>query len=506
MAFILLFKRKREFMEFYHICWKESLPSNASYPCVMVMSDNWNDYGYETFFYITYYDINKEPFELGGVKILDKLNACTREKLEKNFKSLGENYCSLGQSFEYYDLLNELSSSTRAEILFALNDVMENEGIAENFLSDQGFSDSLLRFSEAQKIFEQRNTSVKIDQISFKFRYLLPGVDNEHEVDLDFKKNELPYRINAFVGKNATGKTKILTALAACLSGIEENNNNFDYKGLPFSKVIAISYSAFDELYKPFEEYPQRLIQDDKESHLFSYIYCGLRSSKGLPSKGEIAKKFFVAYKDVKKKNREQKWEKIIKNILNFNSDIDISLLNRVKNIDTEQEDADSILSSILSSGQQILLSTITAVIANIEEQSLLLFDEPEIHLHPNAIANFMRMFYEILNTFDSYAIIATHSPLIIQEVPSRYISVFNRLSNTAIIEKPNTECFGESISNITNEIFEVREHESNYKSYLQKISENKTKEEIIDLFNGDLSFNALTYLNSLYKIKERRG
>ena len=51
-----------------------------------------------------------------------------------------------------------------------------------------------------------------------------------------------------------------------------------------------------------------------------------------------------------------------------------------------------------------------------------LLFDEPELHLHQNATANTMRMFYRLLEEFNSYAIIATHSPLIIQEIPSNIL------------------------------------------------------------------------------------
>ena len=64
--------------------------------------------------------------------------------------------------------------------------------------------------------------------------------------------------------------------------------------------------------------------------------------------------------------------------------------------------------------GQYILLCTMTEVIATIEKESLLLFDEPELHLHPNAVANTLRMLYKLLEEYDSYAIFATHSPLIV--------------------------------------------------------------------------------------------
>ena len=61
-----------------------------------------------------------------------------------------------------------------------------------------------------------------------------------------------------------------------------------------------------------------------------------------------------------------------------------------------------------------------TELVCNIEKESLILFDEPEIHLHPNAIANVMRMFSKLLEEYDSYAIFATHSPIILQNCHRR--------------------------------------------------------------------------------------
>src|SRR5699024_1432008 len=124
-----------------------------------------------------------------------------------------------------------------------------------------------------------------------------------------------------------------------------------------------------------------------------------------------------------------------------------------------------------LSSGQHILISTMTEIIAKIENESIILFDEPEIHLHPNAVANVMRMFYSMLEKFNSYAIFSTHSPLILQEIPSRYIQILNRIDNILFVRKPGVECFGNNISNIVYDVFEVRDEESNYKTFLKKLS-----------------------------------
>lgn len=108
-----------------------------------------------------------------------------------------------------------------------------------------------------------------------------------------------------------------------------------------------------------------------------------------------------------------------------------------------------------------------------------------------------MRMFYHLLEEFNSYAIIATHSPLIIQEIPSRYIRALTRVNNILSIHTPDNECFGENVTKITDDIFDVRSTESNYKSVLKKLSQKMEYDEILALFEGKLSFNAMIYLKN---------
>ena len=79
----------------------------------------------------------------------------------------------------------------------------------------------------------------------------------------------------------------------------------------------------------------------------------------------------------------------------------------------------------IVSSGQLHLLSLITYIYANIHFATLLIIDEPEVHLHPHTVVEFMRILASILMRFKSYAIIATHSPLIVREVISSNVQVF---------------------------------------------------------------------------------
>lgn len=474
------------------------------FPSIVLTTDDWNDwFGAETLFHAKYYKTEDSfPINLGDIKIMTTNEKCTRKVIPEHFTRLDKTYCSLGQNLNYYEKINNLDDKDKKDILSGLRDVATSSNILSLFKQNNTFKNSLLRFSEAEKALKEARKyfggSIS-KTLKFSYECQLESASAPHIVKLDFEEDFLPYRINAFVGKNATGKTKVLTELSSSLSGAKRSKSSFLPERPSFSKIITISYSAFDELYKPFEDISniEHSNKDERkeESKLFSYKYCGLRNKQGVLSLKELEHQFIEAFESVKERGREDEWIKIMRNVF---EEEHLELIHNIKSSQSSYS-----LSNLLSSGQNILLSTITDVIANIEVDSLLLFDEPEIHLHPNAIANFMRMFYEILERFDSYAIISTHSPIILQEVPSKYISVFSRIDNIPLINLPSLECFGENISTITNDIFDVREHESNYKTYLKYMANRMSKDEIIDLFEDELSFNALTFLNAIYKRKD---
>jgi len=146
-----------------------------------------------------------------------------------------------------------------------------------------------------------------------------------------------------------------------------------------------------------------------------------------------------------------------------------------------------------------MILATMTDVIAKIEEDTLILYDEPEMHLHPNAIAKLIKMLYDLLEKFDSYAIISTHSPIILQQIPSEYVRVFERQGNYPIVKKLRLESFGENLTILTNEVFNIVETESNYKYWFKKLSKEHTYDEIKSYFESELSFNAKVFLTNIF-------
>lgn len=143
-----------------------------------------------------------------------------------------------------------------------------------------------------------------------------------------------------------------------------------------------------------------------------------------------------------------------------------------------------------VSSGQGIILSCVTNLYANISKETIIFYDEPETHLHPNAIYQLISILHEILNKTNSYAIIATHSPIIIQQIPSKYVRILSQINNNIKIKQPLLETFGENLTALTNEIFGSNMHDEYYKKILEKIAFQKDI-NIDKLFEGDLSLNA---------------
>ncbi|PFB62840.1 ATP-dependent nuclease [Bacillus cereus] len=479
-------------MKFYVMSKKDDLHlKNKTTPCIVLFTNSWNDYTYETLYKAVYYTKSGTDIELGEVKILHKTEKISREMIPKEFEQLSGEYCSLGQSLMYYKTITYLDGEDVALILLALNDVTKNKQIYNEFKNHRGLNDSLLRFSEAEKAFreaslvyfkENREPRNSKKAFKFVFSYKLPLATNSHTINFDFKKETvLPNRINVLIGKNGTGKTQILAKLAMLLSGYEKGDKaNFTPNRPSFDKVIAISYSVFDEFERPRN--------DDRT---FSYKYCGIRDNDNkILSQKEMKNKIKESLKNIRNAGLEEQWRSILNEIIEPGHR---NILDKL--VEGEEEVK-------LSSGQNLIITTITEVIANITPESILLFDEPETHLHPNAISNLMRMLNLLLEEFNSYAIISTHSPIILQEIPAKYVNVFERNGYTPSVRNLHVECFGDNLTNITNEVFEVSNVESNYKNWFDNIVKTLEYEEIVDLFPNPLSYNAMTYLNIASKKK----
>lgn len=111
-----------------------------------------------------------------------------------------------------------------------------------------------------------------------------------------------------------------------------------------------------------------------------------------------------------------------------------------------------------LSSGQETFVNLIINILALIKPNSLILIDEPENTLHPNIEIDFISILQDILSDedFNSFAIIATHSPTIVREIPENFVRVIKfDGSGQPLIDSPSIKTFGADIGTITNYVFD---------------------------------------------------
>ena len=375
--------------------------------CLVLYDDNWDDYGYHTTFYLVYYGKN-ECHIIGDIKIYyydfdyqrtADYYCSVADKIEKEIEQLDEKFCSLGQSLLFYKNLKTYCPNDYLDTLDRLNDIVKNKDTRKKFEDEHGVS-AIKALNDGYRLLNL-NEVVKND-ISFTYMAEIPYMGERVKFEFDFKNKthkSIPYRINVLVGKNGVGKTRLLRVLADNLSGLSENETDRSLvfqEGRPnIDKVISISFSAFDEFRK----------RDLNNVFLSKgYDYCGIKKENGVLSEKELEEIYDKSLKTIVKKKRLKGWRKILSILLEEEHS---DLLNKIEQ--------NGLLSQHMSSGQLILICSMTEVIANIERESLLLFDEPELHLHPNAISNLLRTLNKMLEEFDSYAILATHSPLIVQ-------------------------------------------------------------------------------------------
>lgn len=468
-----------------------ALPKAAVLPCIVVLTDNWDDYNFETLHHLCLFKKNGDKVVLGDVKILQRGVQST--KLPDEFSNLGGDFFSLGQDEDYYKNMREHLPKTHRRVLEALNDVVVKPQLLDEIETTSGFRNSLIRFNDAKICLRDGQAILNRQprEKGYEFTYTgdIPGAAAGVSIDVDLQpEDHVPGRILAIIGRNGVGKTQFLAKLARDLATPQrvskETNDQVELAFEPsrplFSRVIALSFSAFDRFQRP----------EPKE--FFSYIYCGVRDDSGGLSRKLLEARHLQYLKRIQEHGRVSDWERHVANVM--------GIPKRIVSIDRTVEELEQGLTPSMSSGQSILMYFISAALAYLKGGSLVLFDEPEIHLHPNAVALLMQTLQALLKQFDSYAIIATHSPVVIQEVPRKRVVRFEREGNITSAYPLGQESFGENIAELTRLVFETVEIPNFYKQTLKDLANDFTFDEVSEMFDDQLSLHATAYLASLYE------
>ncbi|WP_391346501.1 AAA family ATPase [Azospirillum sp. A23] len=484
-------------------------------PLVLIVRDGWNDYGYRTLCDVVLFrDKDDAGTNLGQTKIMkigQGLGSWTFSDATEPFTCLDkEIYCSISGSEEYYKNIVDLGVDLAKEILVSLCDAAYNPEIFEKFQNDECFQTSLLRYrGDVIGTRDMLNSILNPDNKlvdNFTYKVRIGEAQADHEVDFDFESHDgLPYRMFMLAGVNGVGKTQLLAKLAIAVSGHATSDAVSRKKDLieasireklmaagvlspppSFYSVIAVSFNAFDE----FELPKLRELSGN-----IRYTYCGIRKEDGsLCSSTELVTRIVNAI-GIMSKERINKLRDILPRIIGNAEAAMIAI----------KPESGAKIYAGLSAGQRIILNIVTHIIANIDERSLILFDEPEVHLHPTLMTTLVSVVNDLLNEYKAFAIVSTHSPIVAQQIPSRSIRVVSRNGDVPVISPPGLECFGESLSAITQKLFGAAEGDRDYTDALEELlkKNNNNIEAVLSLFDNELSLNAQLFLRSISKAEK---
>lgn len=505
-------------------------PSGTGPRAAILLPDSWDDFGFRTSYDLWFRSTDDtKPIEIGRVKIaLVEQEPGPSPVPPGDFAvglpaGLGE-WVSLGQDGQYYERIAKLEQHGQ-EILRGLGDisVLESPHLGEKKLKALAASSLVVRASfmrnlSAETVLRQyrRITAGGPRFTRYRFSYHFPHADTEMSarppLEFEVRPNSVPYsNIHVLIGRNGVGKTTLLRSLAAAavrpfdLPGTAGKITYIEETG--FANVLLVSFSAFD----PFASItPSHTRTSYKHVGLTEHASDGEASDSEttrLIGREKLAEQFIDSLRSIATSGRQDRWTD---SLLTLASDpqFDAAVLiggdftgdrispRLIEDTPHGGEPANGAGRSwrdvfmSLSSGHAIVLLTLTRLVDLVGEQTLVLFDEPEAHLHPPLLSSFVRALSELLAERNGVAIIATHSPVVLQEVPRSCVYKISRPRGRA--RRPRIETYGENVGVLTHEIFGLEVMKSGFYAEIEKaVARFDTYADVLGHFGNQLGDEA---------------
>lgn len=447
---------------------RTQLPVNSV--LIVPSEDRWNDFGHRskvdvrirlteeeadhtTVAFIGF--ITSSSDEPNGVKILEQLLKGI-DTLTLPATDTHRFFTMLPSMEAYRSIVQKFGVDRSTEVLKALRDLVAlhefktNANWLDKATSSDVFLKSFVRNSEAYFAF--KNAAPILRGLEFEeFRKLskvlaihfqLSGLQNEHDLTFRFDHEaDLPKRIAVVIGKNGVGKSQTLGRIArAALDGNESLLDGETGDRILVNRILAFAPtneagSVFpgDRRKRPRIWYRRFSLNRSgtvrKGTGVTDLVVQLARSEEhiGDSTRWDI---FLKALKAID--NREQiclpvrdgRGKPIPLHTLTHGGEQ--SALEKFAAVDTRKEPVRLVAGSgyPLSSGEISFLRFAAQASLHVENGSLLLLDEPETHLHPNFISQFVALLDNLLDQTGSAAIIATHSAYFVREVFQDQVTV----------------------------------------------------------------------------------
>jgi predicted ATPase len=471
--------------------------------------DNWNDYSFYTLFDIWYIDSNNEQIDFGKVRIARVGQMENENALDfGEYNKLPQGHFSLGAGPGYYEKLKTLGVKKKVEILTFLNDIAYNDDILKAVSSEQVFITSFLRSISIQTILGQyrRIAHGGVKLTPYHFIYQLSDGDEAggfRALEVKVEPESFPStNIHILIGKNGVGKTFLISRMVRDLLALNASNENygkfmFQRKlgyDLPdtFANLICVSFSVFDD---------GNLLVESHSSLKYSYVGLKTRNVNGVirvKENQEIDGELIESLKAIHEVNTVELLKKATKILERDAFFLESRILDTIFEGKTEDLKGEIINQfNSLSSGHKIVLLTIVHLVENLQEKSLVIIDEPETHLHPPLLSAFINVISDLLVETNGVALIATHSPVVLQEVPRSCVSKLSRIGTRTKFDRPGIETFGENVGILTHEVFKLEVLETGFYAALENAMKESGKdyERILSKANGQLGSEARALL-----------
>jgi hypothetical protein len=508
---------------------------------VLLARDSWNDwFVWQTQFFAVYVDAAGKRTELGHVKIgrsgMTEKTSVSHELMEQQFSEINEQWFSIGQSEDYYEQLIELGDSFREQYLTTLRDLAFDPAALRAAEGEIVVKKSLLRDITEERVRNRLNRlahgNAALSRYDFTFTFPRDLESDRPPPVLDFlviPNSSPPTNVHVIIGQNGAGKSRCFDLMSRTLlnlsarggaelgsviwagrarSPFELGQDDYDFAGL-----VNVSFS-------PFEDYGPLLPADGEND--FRYAYVGLiresaqeveqyetlernlvlvEQAPALTIKGrpELAKEFLEAIEACRLPTRRKRWLGAIELLEADPLLRDTGVRTMID--DEEQGSRARIIRwfGTLSSGHSIVLLTITKLVALVEEKTLVLIDEPESHLHPPLLSAFVRAVSELLTSRNGVAIIATHSPVVLQEVPKSCAWLLGRAGSQAWAQRPESETFGENVGTLTREVFGLQLIHTGFNRLIREaVLETGSFRMAVEKFGGKLGGEGIALARAL--------
>lgn len=473
-------------------------------------------------FYAVYYDISGREHPLGSVRIgmqgMDAVDIL--QYLPKEFTQLPEKFISLGQDESYYENIKDLGDGFRESMLGKLRDLAlsaqwpdEGSRVIQAML--RGVDPDEKRAMEKVRGQFHRMALGKARLTQYHFTYTAPRPRNRRipAASLRFDvapASKPPTNIHALIGRNGCGKTFLIKHMVQCLQEKKGKHGEFlffDEKGNPvpmsFANVVCIAFSPFDN----FAE----LLNDNAA---LPSTFIGLDKEKGNLLQ-TIQEQFLEHFRNcLVTPKRRSLWKRAIETLKSDptfqREEIDLLMDDSApvgdQELSPEQEKTIAKKFGQLSSGHKVVLLIVTGCVAEVEERTIVFLDEPENHLHPPLLSALIRALSDLLMDRNGVAVVSTHSPVVLQEIPKSCVYLLTRHGAEYVKpERLERETFGSSLGNLIDDAFAFELNNSGFHKMMVEAARNSDDyDQILREYNRQLGDEARILLRMLIQMHKK--